>query len=79
MEQYQKQFYQWLGFGNYLATLNTKDELELNQTWVLVYSILLNKVEHVEKIIKEEQFYTNLDKAIKKCHCQAVFFGNRKI
>ena len=78
-KQYQKQFYQWLGFGNYLTTLNSKDELELNQTWVLVYSILLNKVEHVEKIIKEEQFYTNLDKAIQKCHCQAVFFGNRKI
>ena len=78
-KQYQKQFYQWLGFGNYLTTLNSKDELELNQTWVLVYSILLNKVEHVEKIIKEEQFYTNLDKAIQKCHCQAVFLGNRKI
>lgn len=78
-KHYQKQFYQWLGFGNYLATLTSKDEIDLNHTWVIVYSILLNKVDHVENIFKEEQFYTKLDKSLQKCHCQAVFFGNRKI
>lgn len=76
---YQKQFYQWLGFGNYLSEIKSKDEIGLNQTWVLVYSVLLNKIGHVENKIKEEQFYTTLDKALQKCHYQAVFFGNRKI
>lgn len=76
---YQEQFYKWLGFGNYLSNLKSKEELKINENWTLIYSILLNKIGHVEKIIKNEQFFTNLDEAIQKCYRKAYFFGNRKI
>lgn len=76
---YQEQFYKWLGFGNYLSTLTTKKQLKINKTWTLIYSILLNKIEHVEQILNEEQFFTNLDKSLQTCYRRAYLFGNRKI
>ncbi len=77
--EYNEQFYKWLGFGNYLSTLSSKDDLKLNYSTVIIYSILLNKISHVEQLLNNEQFLTKLDSSLQKCYRRAFFFGNRKI
>ena len=45
-KKYNEQFYQWLGFGQYLSTIKSKDDLKDNPDSVIVYSIILNKLSH---------------------------------
>ena len=77
--EYNEEFYKWLGFGNYLATFSSKDEMNVNHSTALVYSLILDKVSHTEQVLRNEQFLTNLDKSLQKCYRKAFFFGNRKI
>ena len=77
--EYNEEFYKWLGFGNYLATFLFFDEMNVNHSTALVYSLILDKVSHTEQVLRNEQFLTNLDKSLQKCYRKAFFFGNRKI
>lgn len=77
--KYNEQFYQWLGFGNYLSTITSKEELGLDKDMILIYSVILHRVSHVEKVVNDEQFLTDLDQSLQKCYRKAFFFGNRKV
>lgn len=77
--EYNEQFYKWLGFGNYLATLNNKEELTTDKDTTIIYSIMLNKISYVEKTLNGEQFLTELDHSLQKCYHKAYLFGNRKV
>lgn len=78
-KEYNKQFYQWLGFGSYLSIITTKEDIKENPSAVLIYSIILNKVSHAEDILRNEQFLTNLDSSLQKCYRKSYLFGNRKV
>lgn len=76
---YNEQFYNWLALGNYFDTIENVQELTISRKWAIIYSILLNKSSHLEKVLNQDQFYTELNRSLHTCHNKAVFFGSRKI
>ena len=78
-KEYNEEFYKWLGFSNYISSISSKAELQLNPNAVIIYSIILNKISHVEQVLYNEQFFTELDSSLRKCYRKAFFFGNRKV
>ena len=76
---YQEQFYKWISYKNYLSDTNTIKDLNDNKSWVLIYSVLLNNLDHVENIVCGEQFLTQLNDSLQLCYKKAFLFGNRKI
>lgn len=76
---YQEQFYKWLAYKNYLSNIKKAKDLNDNESWALIYSALLNNLDYVENVIRDEQFLTNLNESLQLCYKKAFLFGNRKI
>lgn len=77
--EYNKEFYKWLGVGNYLSSITSAKELKINPNSALIYSILLDKTEHVEKVVNNENFLTKLDEDLRRCSNKAIWHGKKKV
>lgn len=59
--EYDKQFYSWIAFSTYLSSIKSVDDIEEDKDLIILYSIILNKIDHVEKVLFNDNFLTNLN------------------
>lgn len=78
-QKYNEQFYLWLEYGNYMKHINELGYEAKDINTILIYSIILDKLEYVEPHLCDNNDLSILNNYILRCYSRSFLHGSRKL